>query len=141
MQIILGLFPDAAQAQAATQALFANNTTLQAANIGIVSKDPDGQIDFLETAEERELRHLSTLGRVTGWLLGLAGAVVGAAELGATAGLGATATGAAAGGSGAAMTRCCPEVAAVTTGTAGADADGTDGADGAAAAAGAAVAR
>jgi uncharacterized membrane protein len=78
MQIILGLFPDVAQAQAAVQALFANHTALQAANIGIISKDPDGQISFLETAEERELRQLSMLGRVTGWLLGLAGAVVGA---------------------------------------------------------------
>ena len=78
MQIILGLFPDVAQAQAAVQALLANHTTLPAANIGIVSKDPDGQISFLETAEQRELRQLSTLGRVTGWLLGLAGAVVGA---------------------------------------------------------------
>jgi uncharacterized membrane protein len=78
MQIIFGLFPNAAQAQAAVQALLADHTTLQAANIGIVSKSPDGQISFLETAEQRELRRLSTLGRVTGWLLGLAGAVVGA---------------------------------------------------------------
>jgi uncharacterized membrane protein len=78
VQIILGLFPNASQAQAAVQALLAQHTTLQAANIGIVSKGPDGQISFLETAEERELRQLSTLGRVTGWLLGLAGAVVGA---------------------------------------------------------------
>jgi uncharacterized membrane protein len=78
MHIILGLFPDVEQAQAAVQALLANHTTLQPANIGIVSKDPDGQIDLWETAEERELRDLSTLGRVTGWLLGLAGAVVGA---------------------------------------------------------------
>jgi uncharacterized membrane protein len=77
MQIILGLFPDVEQAQAAVQALLANHTTLQMANIGIVNKGPAGQIDFWETAEERELRHLSTLGRVTGWLLGLAGAVVG----------------------------------------------------------------
>jgi uncharacterized membrane protein len=78
MQIILGLFPNAARAQAAVQALSANHTMLQAANIGIVSKDPDGHIDFLETTEERELRHLSTLGRLTGWLLGLVGAVEGA---------------------------------------------------------------
>ena len=78
MQIILGLFPDLEQAQAAVQALLANHTTLPTANIGIVSKDPDGQIDFWETTEERELHDLSALGRVTGWLLGLAGAVVGA---------------------------------------------------------------
>jgi hypothetical protein len=77
MQVILGLFPDLGQAQAAVQALLANHTTPQTANIGIVSKGPDGQIDFLETAEERELRRLSTLGRVIGWLLGLASAVVG----------------------------------------------------------------
>jgi uncharacterized membrane protein len=78
MEMIFGLFPNAAQAQAAMQTLFANHTTLQAANIGIVSRGPDGQIDFLETAEERELRRFSTLGRVTGWLLGFAGALVGA---------------------------------------------------------------
>jgi uncharacterized membrane protein len=78
MQIIFGLLPNAAQAQAAVQALLADHSTLQAANIGIVSKGPDGHISFLETAEERELHYLSTLGRVTGWLLGLAGAVVGA---------------------------------------------------------------
>jgi uncharacterized membrane protein len=77
MHVILGLFPDVGQAQAAVQALLANHTTLQTPNISIVSKHPDGQIDFWETAEERELHHLSTLGRVTGWLLGLASAVVG----------------------------------------------------------------
>ncbi len=77
MQIILGLFSDVGQAQAAVQALLANHTTLPTANIGIVSKDPDGQINFWETAEERELHDLSALGRVTGWLLGLASAVVG----------------------------------------------------------------
>src|SRR5262245_39183778 len=76
--MIFGLFSDTAQAQAAVQTLLADHTTLQAANIGIVSRGSDGRIDFLETAEERELRRLSTLGRVTGWLLGLAGALVGA---------------------------------------------------------------
>jgi uncharacterized membrane protein len=78
MSIILGLFQDVAQAQAAVQALLANHSALQPANIGIVSKRPDGQIGFWEIAEEHELRRLSTLGRVTGWLLGLAGALVGA---------------------------------------------------------------
>jgi uncharacterized membrane protein len=78
MEMIFGLFADAAQAQAAAQTLFANDTTLQAANVGIVSRGPDGQIDFSETAEERELRRFSTLGRVTGWLLGFASALVGA---------------------------------------------------------------
>jgi uncharacterized membrane protein len=78
MQTIVGLFQDAAQAQAAVQALLANHTTLHAANVGVVSKGPDGQISFLEVAEERELHRFSTLGRVTGWMLGLAGAVVGA---------------------------------------------------------------
>lgn len=78
MEMIFGLFPSVAQAQAAMQTLLANHTTLQAANIGIVSRGSDGQIDFLEAAEERELRRLSTLGRVTGWVLGFAGALVGA---------------------------------------------------------------
>jgi uncharacterized membrane protein len=78
MPIILGLFQDVAQAQAAVQALLANHSALQPANIGIVSKRTDGQIGFWETAEEQELRQLSMLGRVTGWLLGLAGTVVGA---------------------------------------------------------------
>jgi hypothetical protein len=50
MHIILGLFSDVGQAQAAVQALLANHTTLPTANIGIVSKDPDGQINFWETA-------------------------------------------------------------------------------------------
>ena len=78
MELIFGLFPNAAQAQAAVPTLLANHTTLHAANIGIVSKGSDGRIDFLEAAEERELRRFSTLGRVTGWVLGFAGALVGA---------------------------------------------------------------
>jgi uncharacterized membrane protein len=78
MSIIFGLFQDVAHAQAAVQALLANHSALQPANIGIVSKRPDGQIGFWEIAEEHELRRLSTFGRVAGWLLGLAGTVVGA---------------------------------------------------------------
>jgi uncharacterized membrane protein len=78
MPIILSLFNDTAQAQVAVQALLANHAALQPKDIGIVSKSADGQIDFLENAEEQELHRLSTFGRVTGWLLGLAGAVVGA---------------------------------------------------------------
>src|SRR3954462_5547089 len=69
MPIILGLFQDVAQAQAAVQALLANHSALQPANIGIISKRVDGQIGFWEIAEEYELRQLSTLGRVAGWLL------------------------------------------------------------------------
>ena len=78
MQIILGLFPNLEQAQAAVEAMLANHSMLPTADIGIVSKDPDGQIKFWETSEERELHDLSTLGRVTGWLIGLASVVVGA---------------------------------------------------------------
>jgi uncharacterized membrane protein len=78
MHTILGLFQDAAQAQAAVQALLADQPTLHAANVGVVSKGPDGQISFLDIAEEREIRRFSTIGRVTGWLLGAASAVVGA---------------------------------------------------------------
>jgi uncharacterized membrane protein len=78
MQIIFCLFEDVAQAQAAVEALQARPTALQPEDIGIVVKSADGEVDFLEAAEERELRWASTFGRVTGWLLGLAGAVVGA---------------------------------------------------------------
>lgn len=78
MRIIFCLFEDVARAQAAVEALQARPTALQPVDIGIVVKSADGEVDFLEAAEERELRRASTFGRVTGWLLGLAGAIVGA---------------------------------------------------------------
>jgi uncharacterized membrane protein len=78
MQIIFCLFSDLTQAQAALEELQASPAALQPEDIGIVSKSADGEVDFLDTAEERELRLASTFGRVSGWLLGLAGAIVGA---------------------------------------------------------------
>src|SRR5262245_17417427 len=78
MPIIVSLFQDEAQAQAGIHALLANHLALEPGDLGVVSRGPDGQMSFLDAAEERELHRLSTLGQITGWLFGLVGAVVGA---------------------------------------------------------------
>ena len=78
MPVILALFQDTAQAQSVESTLLKQYTTLQPRQIGIVSKGADGRISFLDDTEDQELRQLSTIGRVTGWILGVAGAIVGA---------------------------------------------------------------
>jgi uncharacterized membrane protein len=78
MPVIIALFQDTAQAQSAEAMLLKQHTSLQSGQIGIVSKGEQDQISFVDDTEEQELRWLSTIGRVTGWIVGVAGAVVGA---------------------------------------------------------------
>jgi uncharacterized membrane protein len=77
MPIVVGLFQDESQAQSGVQALLANHLALEPGDLGVVSKRADGELSIVDAAEDRELHQLSTLGRVTGWLFGLVGAVVG----------------------------------------------------------------
>lgn len=68
----------AEEARLVIRALDARLDAVQLGNIAVVSKGPDGQAEYWETAEVAEYRRTSTFGAVTGWLLGLVGVFVGA---------------------------------------------------------------
>lgn len=89
-QLIVTLFDGAERADEAREALQAldeRSHVLHLSNIAVVRRDDDGAIAFSETAEARTTDDVSGLAMVVGWIIGAAGAVLGA-PLGPAQGVG-----------------------------------------------------